>query len=89
MTDGSNRVYSWLPNAAAETSKPLPTFPCARQWTYWAKLCASFLPGDAVAEPPSLGSGTSKESEGITFKWRRSAETRDVIRAADEPSPVL
>lgn len=31
MTLGSNLVYTWLPNTAAEMSNPLPTFPCARQ----------------------------------------------------------
>jgi hypothetical protein len=37
-TAGLKRVYNWLPNAAADTSKPEPTFPCARQCTNCATL---------------------------------------------------
>lgn len=77
---GSNRVYNWLPNTAADTSNPLPTFPCARQCTNCARLCASVL--------ASVGRSV-RSVEEITEKRRRSEVTRDVISAAEDPRPVL
>ena len=85
MTAGSKRVYSWLPNTAAETSKPLPTLPCARQCIYCERLCASFRPSLDDSVPPSV----ANESAGMTLRCNRSPETRDVISAADDPMPVL
>lgn len=82
MTPGSNLVYKWLPNTAADTSNPLPTLPCAWQCTYCARLCAKRLPS---FESSSVDSASS----GMTSRWTRRAEVRDVMRAADEPSPVL
>ena len=63
---------------AEETSNPLPTFPCARQWTYCATLCANDLP-----------SSNSNGPVVMTEKCTKRAVTSDVIRAADDPRPVL
>ena len=84
-TAGSKRVYSWLPKTAADTSKPLPTLPCAKQWTYCDRLCASLRPSLAASVPPSV----RNESAGMTPRCSKSPETREVIRAAEDPRPVL
>ena len=77
---GSKRVYNWLPNAAAETSNPLPTLPWAKQCTNCARLCARFLPR----------LGPSVKSPGVITETCRSKDvTKDVMSAADDPRPVL
>lgn len=80
ITFGSNRVYVWLPKTAAATSNPLPTFPCAWQWTYWARLWAKRLSGL---------SSSSKDILGMTERWTRRADVREVMSAAEDPRPVL
>ena len=48
-------------------------------------MCASFLPSLAESEPPWL----VNESDGMMLRWRRRAEVSEVMRAAEEPRPVL
>ena len=77
-TDGLKRVYNWLPNTAADTSKPEPTLPWARQCTNCATLCAK-------CRDEALASW----SGAIKPVWMSRAVTREVMSAAEEPSPVL
>jgi hypothetical protein len=77
-TDGLKRVYIWLPNTAADTSNPEPTLPWARQCTNCATLCAK-------CRDAALASW----SGAIKPVWMSRAVTREVMSAADEPSPVL
>lgn len=72
---GLKRVYRWLPNTAADTSKPLPTLPWAKQWincaTLWIKILSSAL-----------------ESEAAPICVNK-APTSEVVKAAELPNPVL
>ena len=72
---GLKRWYRWLPHIAADTSNPLPTFPCAKQCTYCATLWIRVRP-------------TSVSSEAA-LKCKNKAVTSDVVIAAELPRPVL
>ena len=90
MTNGSKRVYRWLPKTADDTSNPLPTLPCATQCTNWARLCARRRPSFmSPLQGLKFTSLDDNAADGITERCTRSAEVSEVINAAEDPRPVL
>mmetsp|Transcript_18380 Transcript_18380/g.28127 ORF Transcript_18380/g.28127 Transcript_18380/m.28127 type:complete len:226 (-) Transcript_18380:117-794(-) len=81
---GDSRTYACDPYAAADTSKPEPTLPCARVWHSCARLWARVRPAVASggAVPSACGSAAAP-------RWRRRAPARLDTSAAEEPIPVL